>query len=89
VGPSDKFELVCVLVLTALIAVIIALEFKRSPPVMAERRDSVVQVRSVVLIALLAIVRTDANPRITAQAGLAHPIIGGKARHGGASRPPS
>jgi len=48
-----------------------------------------VQVRSVVLIALLAIVRTDANPRITAQAGLAHPIIGGKIRHGGASHPPS
>jgi uncharacterized membrane protein (DUF373 family) len=37
--------------------VIIALEFKRSLLVVAERRDSVVQVRTVVLIALLAIVR--------------------------------
>src|SRR2546422_4462860 len=34
--------------------VIIALEFKRSLLVVAERRDSVVQVRSVILIALLA-----------------------------------
>jgi uncharacterized membrane protein (DUF373 family) len=37
--------------------VIIALEFKRSLLVVAERRDSVVQVRSVLLIALLAVVR--------------------------------
>lgn len=37
--------------------VIIALEFKRSLLVVAERRSSVVQVRTVVLIALLAIVR--------------------------------
>jgi uncharacterized membrane protein (DUF373 family) len=37
--------------------VIIALEFKRSLLVVAKRRDSVVQVRTVVLIALLAIVR--------------------------------
>jgi uncharacterized membrane protein (DUF373 family) len=37
--------------------VIIALEFMRSLMVMAERRDSVVQVRAVVLIALLAVVR--------------------------------
>lgn len=37
--------------------VIIALEFKRSLLVAAERRHSVVQVRAVVLIALLAIVR--------------------------------
>ena len=37
--------------------VIIALEFKRSLLVVAERRDSVVQVRAVVLIALLAVVR--------------------------------
>ena len=37
--------------------VIIALEFKRSLLVLAERRDSVVQVRTVVLIALLAVVR--------------------------------
>ena len=37
--------------------VIIALEFKRSLLVIAERHRSVVQVRTVVLIALLAIVR--------------------------------
>lgn len=37
--------------------VIIALEFKRSLLVFAERRHSVVQVRAVVLIAMLAIVR--------------------------------
>jgi uncharacterized membrane protein (DUF373 family) len=37
--------------------VIIALEFKRSLLVVARRHDSVVQVRTVVLIALLAIVR--------------------------------
>jgi uncharacterized membrane protein (DUF373 family) len=37
--------------------VIIALEFKRSLLVMAERSRSVVQVRTVILIALLAIVR--------------------------------
>jgi uncharacterized membrane protein (DUF373 family) len=37
--------------------VIIALEFKKSILVLAERRDSVVQVRTVVLIALLAILR--------------------------------
>jgi uncharacterized membrane protein (DUF373 family) len=37
--------------------VIIALEFKRSLLVLAERQDSIVQVRTVVLIALLAILR--------------------------------
>jgi uncharacterized membrane protein (DUF373 family) len=37
--------------------VIIALEFKRSLLVVAERQHSIVQVRTVVLIALLAIVR--------------------------------
>lgn len=37
--------------------VIIALEFKRSLLVIAERRHSVVQVRAVILIAILAIVR--------------------------------
>lgn len=37
--------------------VIIALEFKRSILVISERRDSLVQVRAVILIALLAIVR--------------------------------
>jgi uncharacterized membrane protein (DUF373 family) len=92
-----KFEHVCVMVLTALIAVIIvfalwhlalkilysilestfdptdyevfqtvfgmiftviiALEFKRSLLVLAQRHDSIVQVRSVLLIALLAVVR--------------------------------
>lgn len=93
----EKFEHVCVLVLTALIAiiiafalwnltlrillsiwaanfdptdyavfqtvfgmiftVIIALEFKRSLLVLAQRSDRIVQVRTVVLIALLAVVR--------------------------------
>lgn len=93
----QKFEHICVLVLTALIAVvivfsiwhlalkilsailsstfdptdygvfqtvfgmiftvIIALEFKRSLLVLAERADGIVQVRSVLLIALLAVVR--------------------------------
>ena len=43
--------------------VIIALEFKRSLLVFAERQHSVVQVRTVVLIALLAIVRKAADPR--------------------------
>jgi uncharacterized membrane protein (DUF373 family) len=37
--------------------VIIALEFKRSLLVLAERHKSIVQVRTVVLIALLAVVR--------------------------------
>ena len=37
--------------------VIIALEFKRSLLVVAERKESIVQVRTVILIALLAIVR--------------------------------
>jgi uncharacterized membrane protein (DUF373 family) len=37
--------------------VIIALEFKRSLVVLAERRDSIIQVRAVILIALLAVVR--------------------------------
>ena len=37
--------------------VIIALEFKRSLLVVAERRQSVVQVRAVILLALLAVVR--------------------------------
>jgi uncharacterized membrane protein (DUF373 family) len=37
--------------------VIIALEFKRSLLVVAERRNSIVQVRTVILIAILAIVR--------------------------------
>jgi uncharacterized membrane protein (DUF373 family) len=37
--------------------VIIALEFKRSLLVLAERKESVVQVRAVILIAMLAVVR--------------------------------
>jgi uncharacterized membrane protein (DUF373 family) len=37
--------------------VIIALEFKKSLLVVAERSDTVVQIRSVVMIALLAICR--------------------------------
>lgn len=37
--------------------VIIALEFKRSLVALAERRESIVQVRAVILIALLAVVR--------------------------------
>ena len=37
--------------------VIIALEFKRSLLVVADRRHSIVQVRTVILIALLAVVR--------------------------------
>ncbi len=37
--------------------VIIALEFKRSLLVIAERKQSIVQVRTVILIALLAVVR--------------------------------
>ena len=38
-------------------SVIIALEFKRSLLVVAERRNSIVQVRTVILLAMLAIVR--------------------------------
>jgi len=41
----------------AIFTVIIALEFKRSILVVAERRFGVVQVRAVILIAMLAIVR--------------------------------
>ena len=95
--PYQKFEQICVLILTGLIAavivfalwylaldvvlgiyrntfdptkhvvfqtvfgmiftVIIALEFKRSLVGLAERRDSIIQVRAVILIALLAVVR--------------------------------
>ena len=40
-----------------ILTVIIALEFKRSLLIIAERRQSIVQVRTVVLIALLAVVR--------------------------------
>jgi uncharacterized membrane protein (DUF373 family) len=53
--PTDHgvFQVVFGMIFT----VIIALEFKRSLLVVAERRSSVVQVRTVILIALLAIVR--------------------------------
>ena len=40
-----------------ILTVIIALEFKRSLLVVAERKHSIVQVRTVLLIALLAVVR--------------------------------
>jgi uncharacterized membrane protein (DUF373 family) len=53
--PSDYtiFQAVFGMIFT----VIIALEFKKSLLVVAERRESVVQIRSVVMIALLAICR--------------------------------
>jgi uncharacterized membrane protein (DUF373 family) len=53
--PSDYavFQALFGMILT----VIIALEFKRSLLVIAERQQSIVQVRTVVLIALLAVVR--------------------------------
>ena len=53
--PSDYaiFQAVFGMIFT----VIIALEFKKSLLVTAERRDNVVQIRSVVLIALLAVCR--------------------------------
>ena len=41
----------------AILTVIIALEFKKSLLVSAERQQSVVQIRTVILIALLAVVR--------------------------------
>jgi uncharacterized membrane protein (DUF373 family) len=40
-----------------ILTVIIALEFKRSLLIIAERKQSIVQVRTVLLIALLAVVR--------------------------------
>jgi uncharacterized membrane protein (DUF373 family) len=53
--PSDYsvFQAVFGMIFT----VIIALEFKKSLLVVAERRDTIVQIRSVVMIALLAICR--------------------------------
>ena len=53
--PSDysAFQAVFGMILT----VIIALEFKKSLLVVAQRRDTVVQIRSVVMIALLAVCR--------------------------------
>jgi uncharacterized membrane protein (DUF373 family) len=58
---SDAFDPVDPAVFQAVFGmvftVIIALEFKRSLLVISERRHSVVQVRAVILIAMLAIVR--------------------------------
>lgn len=53
--PSDYgvFQVVFGMIFT----VIIALEFKKSLLVVAERRETVVQIRSVIMIALLAICR--------------------------------
>ena len=53
--PSDHsvFQAVFGMIFT----VIIALEFKRSLLIVAERRSSIVQVRTVILLAMLAIVR--------------------------------
>jgi uncharacterized membrane protein (DUF373 family) len=53
--PSDysAFQVVFGMIFT----VIIALEFKKSLLMVAQRRDTVVQIRSVVMIALLAICR--------------------------------
>ncbi|WP_094193646.1 phosphate-starvation-inducible PsiE family protein [Bradyrhizobium viridifuturi] len=53
--PSDysAFQAVFGMILT----VIIALEFKKSLLVLAERRDIIIQIRSVVMIALLAVCR--------------------------------
>jgi len=55
VDPTDPavFQAVFGMIFT----VIIALEFKRSLLVVAHRQESIVQVRTVILIALLAIVR--------------------------------
>jgi len=53
--PTDQtvFQAVFGMIFT----VIIALEFKRSLLVLAERGDTIVQVRTVILIAMLAVVR--------------------------------
>jgi uncharacterized membrane protein (DUF373 family) len=55
VDPTDPavFQTVFGMIFT----VIIALEFKRSLQIVTEHKDTVVQVRSVILIAMLAIVR--------------------------------
>jgi uncharacterized membrane protein (DUF373 family) len=58
---SEKFDptdqMVFQTVFGMIFTVIIALEFKRSLVVLAERQDTVVQVRTVILIAMLAVVR--------------------------------
>jgi uncharacterized membrane protein (DUF373 family) len=57
-GSVDPFEYsVFQSVFGMIFTVIIALEFKKSLLVMAERRDSIVQIRPVVVIALLSICR--------------------------------
>jgi uncharacterized membrane protein (DUF373 family) len=57
-GTSDPTDYsVFQAIFGAIFTVIIALEFKRSLLVVAQRQESIVQVRTVVLIALLAIVR--------------------------------
>ena len=53
--PSDNTVFQTVFGMT--FTVIIALEFKKSLLVVAERRDTVIQFRSVIMIALLAICR--------------------------------
>ena len=57
--PSDysAFQAAFGMILT----VIIALEFKKTLLVVAERRDTVVQIRSVVMITLLAICRRSSS----------------------------
>ncbi len=57
-GPFDPSEHAVFQALFGMIfTVIIALEFKRSLLIVAERRHSIVQVRTVVLLAMLAILR--------------------------------
>jgi len=78
VDPTDPavFQAVFGMIFT----VIIALEFKRSLQIVTERRDTVVQVRAVILIAMLAIVRKliilDVGPANTGELfGLAAAIL--------------
>ena len=83
--------------------VIIALEFKRTLLVLAERHNSIVQVRAVVLIALLAVVRkliildlkeTDASElfalaaSILALGGVYWMVTDQDRRHRGSAPPP-
>ena len=78
VDPTDPtvFQAVFGMIFT----VIIALEFKRALQIVTERRDTVVQVRAVILIAMLAIVRKliilDIGPANTGELfGLAAAIL--------------
>ena len=78
VDPTDPavFQAVFGMIFT----VIIALAFKRSLQIVTERRDTVVQVRAVILIAMLAIVRKliilDIGPANTGELfGLAAAIL--------------